>query len=231
MKIQNIRISEFLIKPKIKSIPLNVEFIPFEALLSWKRNFLRTGSGSLSQNWDKNFKKSAALLIYFINFRHWYWLKIRTYSNLRNCFCLLGTGMDVEAEILAQPKFHYFCIDFGFEKGNLTVSIFQIMTVMILSTLSTPDFIFRFARLSDDVFFVAAIRRCKSGSGKVSLTIQRPSRERWWPRQVDHHYVSAKDFQTGLQQNRWQRLWTTSLACIGRMEPKGKRSRGLSLRW
>ena len=33
--------------------------------------------------------------------------------------------MGVEAEILAKPKFHYFCIDFGFEKGNLTVSIFS----------------------------------------------------------------------------------------------------------
>ena len=64
----------------------------------------------------------------FINFRH-YWLKIRTYSNLRNCSCLLGTledwfrytKMGVEAEILTQPQqVHYFCTDFSFEKGNFT---------------------------------------------------------------------------------------------------------------
>ena len=97
--------------------------------------------------------------------------------------------MGVEAEILAQPKFHYFCIDF-----------FRSWPWWFFQHFRPRHFIFRFARLSDDVFFVAAIRRCKSGSGKVSLTIQSPSRERWWPWQVDHHYVSAKDFQTGLQQ-------------------------------
>ena len=61
--------------------------------------------------------------------------------------------MGVEAEILVQPKFHYFSIDFGFEKGNLTVSILQIMTVMILSILSTPSFHFQICptrRPSDD---------------------------------------------------------------------------------
>ena len=111
--------------------------------------------------------------------------------------------MGVEAEILAKPKFHYFCIDFGFEKGNLTVSIFSDHDRD--DSFNTFDPVISFSDLPDSatMSFLSRpsdIRRCKSGSGKVSLTIQSPSRERWWPWQVDHHYVSAKDFQTGLQQ-------------------------------
>ena len=55
--------------------------------------------------------------------------------------------MGVEAEILAQPKFHYFCIDF-----------FRSWPWWFFQHFRPRHFIFRFARLSDDVFFVAAIR-------------------------------------------------------------------------
>ena len=89
--------------------------------------------------------------------------------------------MGVEAEILAQPKFHYFCIDFGFEKGNLTVSILQIMTVMILSTLSTPSFHFQICPTQ---------RRCLFCRGHQTMQV----------RIRKSLFLSAKDFQTGLQQ-------------------------------
>ena len=89
--------------------------------------------------------------------------------------------MGVEAEILAQPKFHHFCIDFGFEKGNLTVSIFQIMTVMILSTLSTPSFHFQICPTQ---------RRCLFWRGHQTMQV----------RIRKSLFLSTKDFQTGLQQ-------------------------------
>ena len=109
--------------------------------------------------------------------------------------------------------------------------LFQIMTVMILSTLSTPSFHFQICPTQ---------RRCLFCRGHQTSDDASPDPEKYlWLYKVQVENADGLDKLiittsrpkiSRLDCNRWQRLWTTSLACIGRMEPKGKRSRGLYLR-